>query len=209
MRITAITQSLRDSEKVNIFLDYEFWCSLTKNDLLHLKLFKDSEITFEQKLEIEEYSKKVKDFLKVRNYNLARPHSIYEIRNFCAKKNISKKSTQEIIDKLCNAGELDDDKFATWFFEYKIKKKNYSIVRVKSELKKRGVAQGIVDKLSKVSEDNEIPKIKSLLQKMSMNLQKKGKNDTKRKIISRLVNRGFNYKDINRALEEDGFIVPT
>lgn len=88
--ITAIKPAVRDTQRVNIFIDEKFSFSLTISQLLDTKLKVGSILSPEKKLELEDLSHFGKIYQRSLEYCLVRPRSIKEVRDYLERCRIKK-----------------------------------------------------------------------------------------------------------------------
>lgn len=132
-----------------------------------------------------------------------RMHSASELRTKLRQKGYEIEMIDQVISELKEKNYLDDSEFASVFVEEKFKSKMWSERKLKSELIKKGVSSSVIsDVLSKkFSEEDDynnaitvaLKKYK-ILQERNLDLQ-----TTKKKLISFLNTRGYNYETIKQV----------
>ena len=100
MIITALQQAKKDSNRVNLFLDNEFWICVDKNEILKFDLYKGKELSKEDKSSLEKSSKSTRALNKAYSYILRRPRSKKEITDYLSRKEIPEVTIKEIITEL-------------------------------------------------------------------------------------------------------------
>lgn len=212
MQITSIEQAKKNLDRVNIFLDGEFWVGLDKNELLELGLHKNKTIDVKEKKEIEDKSTKGKIKARILNYIFIRPHSKREILDhFKIKPDIQLEVLQDIINKLEEQNIISDLEFARWYIEGRLASGKHGANKIRAELMKKGVNNKFIEiamfekTSSEEFEDKLDSQIKSMIEKVSKSIKAKNETDFKNKLIQRLMGRGFKFDDIKKALkvEED------
>lgn len=198
MVITAITQQKKNAEKVNLFLDHKFWCSLSINKMLELGLIKGKEITLEEKKEIAQFSSALKIKEKIQRFQQIRPRSEREIReNLVYRKGYSEDEISPIIEEMKESGEINDEKFAVWYAENRLNFGVHGEKKIQVELMKKGISKSIIDQvLTKFKEDPDLmrereEKLNKFIAKVYPRI--KGKNEWERqmKLKMKLKARGF------------------
>ena len=117
-----------------------------------------------------------------------RLRSVEEVRKFLFKKNHPPELIQKAIDGLSEHKFLDDQAFADWWAESRIKQ-GWGQVKIKTELKMKGVDTEIIN--SVISRDwEEIIKLR---------LEDK---DRSLKTRQWLAGRGFTFSQINRVFDD-------
>jgi len=208
MTITSIEQAKKNIDRVNIFLDGEFWVGLDKNELIELKLHKDLTISEEEKKAIEDKSTKGKVKNRVLNYIFIRPHSKREIiDHFKVKPDIQKEVLVDIVEKLEGQNIISDLEFAKWYIEGRLASGKHGANKIRAELMKKGVNNKFIEiamhekTSSEEFEDKLDGQIRTYIEKLSKSIKSKDERDFKNKLIQRLMSRGFKFDDIKKALK--------
>ena len=135
--------------------------------------------------------------LKIMDFLSRREHSSREILKKMSNRVESKEMLLDSIKELVDDGLLSDERFAESYFQSR-KNKGYGPLRIRNELKQRGVGDQIFFSLS-----NEVDWSKYALEA----LKKKTNGDLPSEIkdvlkLKRFLNyRGFDFQDIDRAFE--------
>ncbi len=135
-----------------------------------------------------------------------RLHSASELRTKLRQKGYEIEMIDQVICELKDKSYLDDTEFALVFIEEKFRSKMWSERKLKSELIKKGVSSSVIsDVLSKKFSDEDdyknaltvaLKKYK-ILQERNLDLQ-----TTKKKLISFLNTRGYNYEIIKQVCDK-------
>lgn len=135
--------------------------------------------------------------LKIMDFLSRREHSSQEIFKKMSNRVESKEMLLDSIQELVNDGLLSDERFAESYFHSR-KNKGYGPLRIRNELKQRGIGDQLFFTLS-----NEVNWSKYALEA----LRKKINGDLPTEIkgvlkLKRFLNyRGFDFQDIDRAFE--------
>ena len=135
--------------------------------------------------------------LKIMDFLSRREHSSREILNKMSNRVESKEMLLDSIKELVDDGLLSDERFAESYFQSR-KNKGYGPLRIRNELKQRGIGDQLFFTLS-----NEVNWSKYALEA----LRKKINGDLPTEIkdvlkLKRFLNyRGFDFQDIDRAFE--------
>ena len=135
--------------------------------------------------------------LKIMDFLSRREHSSREILNKMSNRVESKEMLLDSIKELVDDGLLSDERFAESYFQSR-KNKGYGPLRIRNELKQRGIGDQLFFSLS-----NEVNWSKYALEA----LRKKINGDLPTEIkgvlkLKRFLNyRGFDFQDIDRAFE--------
>jgi len=133
--------------------------------------------------------------LKIMDYLARREHSVKEIRRKLHSRIESQDDLELEIQKLEDEGLLSDDRFAESYMNSR-KRKGFGPLRIKNELRERGVSDSISRSLVD-SEDWSLLAHESLQKKTGGSLP-----DERDKILKlkRFLNyRGFDFSDIDKA----------
>ena len=135
-----------------------------------------------------------------------RLHSASELRTKLRQKGYEIEMIDKVICELKDKNYLDDSEFASVFVEEKFRSKMWSENKLKAELIKKGVKSSIIsevlsNKFSKdVNYNNALTvalKKYKILQERNLDLQ-----TTKKKLISFLNTRGYNYETIKQVCDK-------
>jgi len=85
-----------------------------------------------------------------------RNHSSFELKLKLSKKDYQKKIIDEVIKELRGKGYIDDHKFAEAFVRTRVERRKEGIVKINSELKKRGISNEIISEVVSNSSDNPV-----------------------------------------------------
>jgi regulatory protein len=205
MQISAITQAKRNLDHVNIFLDGQFWVNISKDELVRFRLAKDQEISEEFKAEIEKSSHFNKLIEKVYNYQGMRPHSIAEIKTYLTmKRKVDPETTAQIIELLISKGVLSDKDFARWYINNRLASGVHGPNKINAELQKKGVERKIIEvELKRQTADKEEadPKLIAYIEKIKRQIKANDKFEFERKLIQRLMGRGYGYTAIKKLIK--------
>lgn len=214
IQITKLTPGIKDSNRVNVFLNGCFAFSLDVAQVVDLGVKAKQNITVERLRELRDASQFGKLYQRTLEWVLTRPHSIQETRDYlkrCQQKRIllnrqrvrdEKKPLPElqeatmilVIERLVEKGYLDDAKFAVFFVENRMVRKGVSQKKLILELKRKGisadVAKTALENVARPEEEEILKVIK----------KKRAKYDDYR-LISYLVRQGFNYQKVKDAVE--------
>ncbi len=196
MIITSIQQAKKDEEKVNIFLDGEFWSSFTKDDLIKFGFFKGFEISIQDAEELKKKSRISKVKLQALRHYSGVLKAEKDIRTYLYKKNLEKDEIEEVIEYLNKHSIIDDQRFANAFAESKLRQKKYSINKIIAELKKKGITEEKIKKIEGLKTENTDENQNDAIKKYI----EKNPSLSKEKLIQRLLMRGFKYSSVKEAL---------
>ena len=146
-------------------------------------------------MKILEDSKSIR--LKIMDFLSRREHSSREIFNKLSPRVESKELLEEEIEKLKADGLLSDERFAESYFQSR-KNRGYGPLRIRNELKQRGVGDQIFYPLSNEIEWSDFA-LEALRKKVSGDMPTETKEILK---LKRFLNyRGFDFQDIDKAFQ--------
>lgn len=217
MRITRISPAVRKENRVNIYLDNEFFCSLDIAQLSTLNLKVGKELNPADVDELKQASDFGKLYTRSLEYLARRPRSVKEMRDYLHGKTFDKKLSvkdrktgeykiitkqgfnenliEPVLERLLERSYLDDKKFAESFVRSRAVYKNPSRRKLILELKKKGIDQEIIDEVIENSDDyDEKTSLKAVL------LKKINKYESEEKLIAYLARQGFSFDDIKAEI---------
>ena len=135
--------------------------------------------------------------LKIMDFLSRREHSSREILNKMSNRVESKEMLLDSIKELVDDGLLSDERFAESYFQSR-KNKGYGPLRIRNELKQRGIGDQLFFSLS-----NEVNWSKYALEALRKKINGDLPTETKDVLkLKRFLNyRGFDFQDIDRAFE--------
>lgn len=211
MKITSISQAVRNPDRVNISVDGKFRFSLDIFQLTELGVKVGKEYTEEELTEVETESQFGKLYGRALEYCLMRPHSTREVKDYLWRKTrttkyknragelkerpgVALEIADRVLERLLEKGYVNDEKFARWWMENRNQRKGSSLRKLQSELQAKGVDHSIIDRVMGESlrhDDDELAKIIA---------KRASRYDDEQKLVAYLARQGFRYDDIKRAL---------
>ncbi len=216
MKITAISQAVRNPNRVNISIDGAYRFSLDIFQLSGLGIKVGTEFSEEELATVLEESQFGKLYTRTLEYCLMRPHSAREVRDYLYRKmrttkyktrsgevkereGVSQSVADRVFERLVEKGYIDDEKFARFWVESRHQVKGASRRKLQSELQTKGVASSVIERAlgdSGRTDDEELVKVIA---------KKRKRYPDEQKLIAYLARQGFRFDDIKRQLSEDRF----
>ena len=215
-RVTDIKEAVRDHNRVNVYIDDKYYCSLDISQVVDLGIKIGRKLNSEQLEDIKRASEFGKFYARALEYVLMRPHSIKEIRDYLKRKTLSKKirvknrktgeyqtKVQEgcdpslvplVLKRLEERGYLDDYRFAELWVENRSIKKGISPKKLRNELARKGIGQSIIEEVLQKSSRDERDELRKVI------TRKANRYADRQKLIQYLVRQGFNYSDVLEEL---------
>jgi regulatory protein len=196
--ITKISAQNKNKNRVNLYLDGEFFCGLDMLTVLKRRLKEGGEISADGLNEVCRESEGAGLFEKCVSYVCIRPRAEREVRAYLKEKGAPQATADEIVEKLRGYNYVDDAAFARFFTE--CHKKNWGMRRIEFELKMRGVSEEIIAEVSEESgsQDTEAA---ALAEKY---VRQHGGEFDRRKLFNYLFSKGFDSDTIKAAIEGIG-----
>lgn len=203
-KITDLKQGVRNPDRVNVYVNEKFLCSLDIAQVVDFGIKIGREISLERMEELKKASEFGKLYQRTLEWVLVRPRSEKECRDYLYKKIFEKKLDKiyinRIVEKLKVKKYLDDYRFAEYYVENRFVKKGASMKRLKMELIKKGVSKEIIEEVLVDSERNDKDEILKII------IKKRAKYPEDEKLISYLCRQGFQYDlvlELVRSYEKD------
>lgn len=211
MKITAITQQVRDKNRVNVSVDGLYRFSLDVVQLIDLKIKIGNDYSEDQLISLEEESQFGKLYARALDYCLRRPHSQKELKDYLykktrdtrtktgsIKKGVSVHLTERVFQQLEQKGYSDDEAFTQFWVENRNVRKGSSQRKLAAELSAKGIDRAIIEKYLDQSDRTDSDELLKIIRK------KQARYDDDQKFMSYLARQGFSYDDIKSALQNNG-----
>ena len=196
--ITALKAQSRDKERVNVFLDGEFAFGLVLIHALWLKIgqyLSDEDIATLQ--EADTLEKAQQRALNLISY---RPRSEKEVRLRLKNAEVDETSIQTVVQRLKDAGLLDDIAFSQQWVESRVRASNRGKRMIRWELKQKGVGdKEIASALEGVDDQQTAYEAATRRWPRVAALEPR---ERKRKLMEFLARNGFDYDVITNAIKK-------
>lgn len=218
-RVTDLKEAVRDKNRVNVYVDDKFFCSLDISQVVDFRLKIGRELDDEELADLKRASEFSKFYARALEYVLMRPRSEREISDYLRGKTYDRKirvknrktgeyQTKEkpgydaslvplVMKRLKERGYVDDRRFAEIWVENRNVAKGTSIKKLRLELQQKGIASQIVDEVLSGSSRDERAELQKII------ARKRARYDDEQKLIQYLLRQGFNYSDIVDELTVD------
>ena len=200
MKITA--KSGR-KDKIHIYIDGDYRLTVDEVFWFSSGYISGDEINEEELTAFEEAAGSRRAFNSALNSLDYRDHSEREIRTKLLKKH-DPEFVEEAVEKLIDLGLIDDERYAENYARELFEHKKYGKIRIKNELRVRGIASDIanyaVDSLFEKEEPDNIQRIVDIIAKKYYN--KMNDEVGRKKAFSALQRMGYSFSDIREAMSE-------
>lgn len=199
MKISKISQQLKQTNRYSIFIDDEYSFSLSETALLESGLASNRELTPQEIADFKQLSKDDKVYGLALKYVAMRQHTIWEVRSYMERKGASPQLAEQVIAKLMKLGLLDDYKYAESFARDRRLLRSSSRRKIVAELRKKRVADSAIQAALGSENDDEL----SALGDMIARKRRQTKYQDDLKLMQYLARQGFGYDDIKRAMNSN------
>ena len=147
MKITAITQQVKRTDRYSIFVDGKYAFSLSESGLLASGLAVGQELTPAELKKLKKDAGMDKAYYDALRYVAMRARSEWEIETYLQRKEVDKDAANEIIRRLKEAGLLSDLDFARAWVSSRRALKSTSKQRLRQELLQKHVPGDVIDQV--------------------------------------------------------------
>ncbi len=189
--ITSITKQ-KKGERVNIFIDGEFYCGLDSLTMLKHSLKEGMEIDADELAQIQLQSERQKATDKAFEYATRYFKPERKVREHLKEKGYVKELIDEIMFKLKDYGYVDDEKYAMEYVSINAERKGVN--RIKADLLNAGISEQIVN-LALEELDSQYGACLKYAKRYASAHNPLDKN----KLFRHLYSKGFSFDDIKRA----------
>ena len=195
MKITKLEVQKNDKNRVNLYVDDEFYSGIPA-ELVYLEHLKTGlEIDEKDLKKIIFENEKSKAMSRVTKYIGSSLKTQKQIRDYLRKKEYSDDTIEFVMSKLAEYNYIDDKKYAqAYVLTYG---KKYGKLKLKSQLKVKGVSEEIIEC---VLEDNKVDSIESVASKYLKN--KVMSYEVCQKLFRFLYSRGYEFDEINSYINK-------
>lgn len=218
-RVTDLKEAVRDKNRVNVYIDDKFFCSLDISQVVDFHLKIGRSLTDEELGDLKCASEFSKFYARALEYVLMRPRSEREISDYLRGKTYDRKVRVKnrktgdyqtklkpgydaslvplVMKRLEERGYINDRHFAEIWVENRHVAKGTSIKKLRLELQQKGIASQIIDEVLSDSGRDERAELRKIIER------KRARYDDEQKFIQYLLRQGFNYSDIVDELTAD------
>ena len=197
MKITKISEQIKNENRVNIFVDGRYNFSLTLNQLLESKLKINDEVSDSRLSELKKLSQLGKLKMRALEWLMLRPRSQKELRDYLYRKKLDSDEAGLWLAEFQKKGYQNDKSFSKWWVEQRRNKKRSSNF-IRSELKTKGIQNDLIDEAINESAIDD----KLALKELIIKLKSKPKYQDEKKLLEYLIRQGYGYSLIKEVLAE-------
>lgn len=182
----------RRGDFINLYVDDEFYCGLSLNQVAAWRLHKGQELALEQLNELQAEAAESKTYGAAIRYLALRIRSTQEVRDYLKRKGFEATS-DKVIERLIGEGYLDDKDFVQRWSEMR-RQMLWSPRAIQGELMRKGIAKHLIDDCIEYDEVDGV--IKQLIVKKNRHHMY-----NREKLMRYLMSKGFSYSDIKPHLD--------
>lgn len=194
--ITNLEVQKNNKNRVNIYIDGEFWRGAEAISVVRHGLKMGMEVSVEQLTEAITDSECERAFLKASEYLSRAMHTVDEMNKYLTKKGYDSNVVQYVTDKLKGYGYLDDERYARMYAEQFGSARGQR--RIAMELQRKGVGQTIAEKFSAQDSDVAVANANAVADKYMRNKTPDTSNLVK--LQRHLLSRGYDFDTVNSVV---------
>lgn len=198
MKITAIKQQVKNSERASVFVDGKYSFSLGLNELVAERLRVGQEFDSPNLERLKKLSAEGKLKMRALAWLMIRPHSQKEFNDYLRQKNAPSELVEAWGEEFTAKNYLNDLVFARWWIGNRRSSKLSSSRKLTYELRQKGISREIISQVLEDEEpDSELDALRALAAK-KLKLSRYQQNPDKLKRY--LVSQGYSYGLVSRVL---------
>lgn len=195
MEITKLEIQKNNKDRVNLYLDEKYYSGISLELVIreHLKVGLDIDEEHLENLILED--EKGKALAKAIKYIGTNLKTAKQLRDYLSKKDYNRNTINYVLDKLMEYNYLDDENYArAYVLTYSTK---YGKLKLKSQLKSKGVSDEIIDKYLDTASGDSIERVALKYMK-----NKEFTYDNCQKLSRFLYSRGYEFDEINSLVNK-------
>lgn len=198
MKITAIKQQVKRSDRYSVFVEGKYSFSLSESGLLKTGLTNGQDIN-ENDLSLLRNEALI-DKAKTKAFDLLsrRPRSKWELEDYLGRKGYETEIIESTLNMLSNLGYVNDSDFAKRWISDRRLLKSTSKRRLTQELRQKKVPDDIIKEALSTDDTDEREVLKDLIARK----RRQSRYQDNTKLIQYLARQGFNYDAIKEVLDE-------
>lgn len=192
--------------KYKLFLDDDREILLYEESILKYELLLKGEISIEQEKEINNYNNLCDVYYVGMKSLKSRFKSVKELTDSLLKKGYLIDNVELAVSKLLKQGYLNDNLFSISYINNQIITTNKGPFKLRKELLTKGIDSNIIDKnISIFTNDLQIERINKAINKLIKSNKTRGGVVLKKKILTDLINLGYDHSLITNELNKYDF----
>lgn len=196
--ITALTAQEKRKDRVNLFIDGEFFAGVSLETVLKLRLKVGQQTDEKQLAEVLAETERTEALAKACDYALKTLKTKRQVRDNLLKKGYSEETVWYCVDKLKEYGYIDDTEYSQRYIESTSKTQGRRLTEYKLMMK--GVKKEDIDRAYENAETDDAENARRLAEKYMRNKEMTAENV--RKTYKYLIGRGFSYEQADEGIKK-------
>jgi len=190
--ITGLEAQKKNKERVNVYVDDAFFCGLSLDDVVRLKLVNGLVLAEHELGHIASIGEENKFFTKALEYLLRSPKTEFQVKQYLYKKQIETVAVNKIIERLKSLNYLNDELYVEDFVRAKEGKLGRKVI--KQKLAQKGIYN------AEIEVGDQTDACLAVAEKYIRNKELTSENMAK--MCRYLFGKGFDYDIINSVREK-------
>ncbi len=203
--VTRLAGQQKNPQRVSVFIDGVFAFGVHVDLVVEFGLHKGQALSVEAQQRIVEADRARVARGVALVYLGYRARTEHEVRQKLARSGFDEAVAEPTVARLRELGYLDDAAYARAYVEARFRNRGYGPGRLRSDLRRRGVARGLIDAVLEALVDQEdmLEAARSHAEKRWPRLAAEADPfKRRRKLTQYLLRRGFSYETARRVVEE-------
>lgn len=200
-KITKIEYQKKNKDRLNIYIDDSYAFAVDMNVMIKYSLAKNMELEDDFISEILTAEEEMNAYNYAVNLLSRAPKSEKELKLKMQDKGYDLIFIENAIKKLKEQRYIDDERYSEMFINSKINISKDGRRKIKEALYNKGINKEIIDeKLSSVSEEEEIERAFLLAKKKFASMKEEDTRKKTLKLSNYLINKGFEYGTVRKVV---------
>ena len=197
-KITSISLQKNHKDRINIFVDDEFFMGVSLELVYKFALKKDMEIDPKTLQDLIEENQKVEGLNKGIGYCSKNIKTESQVKKYLFDKQYPAKVVYYVLDKLKEYKYIDDEAFVKRYIESTSNRQGKRLSKYK--LLQKGVKSDVVERVSCEVDVDSYSSARKIAEKYMKN--KESTKENLAKTYRYLIGKGFSYEDVNKVISE-------
>lgn len=203
--VTKLSVQRKDKSRASVFLDGEFAFGIHQDLILKHGLHEGRSLSMDEQREIVQDDATFRAKAKAMRYVARRARTEEEVRRKLREKDHEEPAIEAAVARLQELSYLDDAAYAREYVRSRFRSKGYGPVRLRQELRRRGIGRLLIEDAMVLLGDAEVLEAaRAHARKRWPRLAQREDDRHRRhqKLSGYLRRRGFSYDVIHRVIDE-------
>jgi len=197
-KITSLVAQKNNSERINVYVDDQFFCGLSLDDAIRYDIVQGREVSDNELNNLLSASGENDLYVRALGYIVRNPRTEREIMRYLYKKDASPETATRIVNRLKTMNYLNDEAYAKMFTEQKSAKLGRGEIR--NKLFNRGVNPKIIEQsIDEIEEESQEQLARRVAEKWLRNRDRSSQNLSK--LYRYLGSKGFDFDLCSSTVE--------